>query len=426
MKPRTGDAISLSFALSPWIFVIFMEINSSVCERHFRQAVTLPPLRFSLLRVMTMQSSKQLFTLITSEGQLEMTLREVNVPTPKPHEVVVRIEAAPINPSDMWPMFGPANLADATLDKAKMKLHAALYPGMLSRVSSRLDQELPIGNEGAGTVVAAGEHPAAQAMIGKTVAILSGATYAEYCCVPMQACIVHHENTSAKDAASSFVNPLTALGMVETMRMEGHSALVHTAAASALGQMLNKICLAQGVKLVNVVRNQQQATLLKNIGAQYICDSSAASFKKDLLMAIEETGATLAFDAIGGGELVSDILAAMERVGSKDAKGFNTYGSASNKQVYIYGGLDFSPTILNRAFGMTWSVGGWLLMRFLGKLQPERVAQLHKQVADEIKTTFATTFTDELSFEQALTPATIAQYNAKKTGAKYFINPSKV
>ena len=370
-----------------------------------------------------MNKSKQLFTLITSDGKLEMSLREVDVPTLKPHEVLVRIEAAPINPSDMWPMFGPATLAQASLDDNKKVLSAPVHPSMLPRIKSRLDQVLPIGNEGAGTVVAAGE--LAQALMGKTVGVLSGACYAQYCCAPMQACIVHHEGTSAQDAASSFVNPLTALGMVETMRMEGHSALVHTAAASSLGQMLNKICLAQDVSLVNVVRNQQQVDILKAIGAKHICDSSSETFKADLLKAIDETGATLAFDAIGGGELVSDILTAMEQVGSKDATGFNTYGSPTNKQVYIYGGLDFSPTLLNRAYGMTWSIGGWLLMQFLGKIKPERVAELHKQVAAEIKTTFATTFTDELTFMQAMAPETINQYNAKKTGAKYFINPSK-
>ena len=372
-----------------------------------------------------MQTSKQLFTLITSGDQLNMSLQEVNLPTPKAHEIIVRIEAAPINPSDMWPMFGPANLEKASYDKDKKQLSAPLHQGTLSRVKSRIDQTLPIGNEGAGTVVAAGEHPAAQAMLGKTVAVLSGATYAEYCCVPMQACIVHHADTTAKEAASSFVNPLTALGMVETMRMEGHSALVHTAAASALGQMLNKICVAQGINLVNIVRNQQQADILQKIGAKYICDSSSADFKQSLVQAIDETGATLAFDAIGGGELVSQILTAMEYVGSKDATGFNTYGSAANKQVYIYGGLDFSPTVLNRAYGMTWGIGGWLLMRFLGKLSAQRIAELHKQVADEIKTTFATTFTDELSFEQAMTPNIIKQYNAKKTGEKFLLYPSK-
>jgi NADPH:quinone reductase-like Zn-dependent oxidoreductase len=372
-----------------------------------------------------MTNSKQLFTLISSDGKLEMSLKDVNVPAPKSHEVIVRVEAAPINPSDMWPMFGPANLAKAQLSDDKQTLSAPLYPGMLSRIKSRLDQVLPIGNEGAGTVVAAGDSEVAQALMGKTVAILSGGAYAQYCCVPAQSCIVHNEGTSASDAASSFVNPLTALGMVETMRLEGHTALVHTAAASSLGQMLNKICLAQDIPLVNIVRKQQQVDILKEIGAKHICDSSSKTFKADLYKAIDETGATLAFDAIGGGEIVSHILSAMEQSGSKDAVGFNTYGSDSNKQVYIYGGLDFSPSTLNRAYGMTWAIGGWLLMRFLSKLKPQQIGELQKQVADEIKTTFTCVFTDELSFEQAMTPEIILQYNAKKTGEKYLINPNK-
>ena len=373
----------------------------------------------------TMMTSKQLFTLISSEGKLNIFLKDVDIPAPKPHEVIVRIEAAPINPSDMWPMFGPANLEDAQLSGDKKTLSAPVHPGLLPHIKSRLDQELPIGNEGAGTVFAAGDSEAAQSLMGKTVAILSGAAYAQYCCVPAQSCIVHNEGTSASDAASSFVNPLTALGMVETMRTEGHSALVHTAAASSLGQMLNKVCLAQDVPLVNIVRNQQQVEILNKIGAKTICDSTSETFKADLYKAIDETAATLAFDAIGGGDLVSDILSAMEKSGSKDAVGFNTYGSESNKQAYIYGGLDFSPTTLNRTYGMTWAIGGWLLMRFLGKLKPQQIGQLQKQVADEIKTTFASEFTDELSFEQAMTPETILQYNAKKTGEKYLINPNK-
>lgn len=372
-----------------------------------------------------MKTSKQLFTNITSAGQLEFSLKELDVPAPKPHEVIVRIEASPINPSDMWPMFGPANLAEAELDAAKGVLTAPVHPGMLPRIKSRLDQALPIGNEGAGTVVAAGESEAAQAMLGKTVGVLTGACYTEFACVPIQACLVHKEGTTAVQAASSFVNPLTALGMVETMRMEGHSALIHTAAASSLGQMLNKICLAEDVPLINIVRKEEQADILRGIGAKYICNSSSESFNKDLYKAIEETGATLAFDAIGGGDLVSTILATMEMVGSKDATGFNTYGSDSNKQVYIYGGLDFSPTVLNRAYGMTWGIGGWLLMRFLGKLPPEKVMALHKRVASEINSTFATNFTEELSLEEAMQPKNIMEYNAKKTGAKYYINPNK-
>jgi NADPH:quinone reductase-like Zn-dependent oxidoreductase len=372
-----------------------------------------------------MTTSKQLFTYISTDGKLELSLKEFDVPKPKPHEVIVRIEAAPINPSDMWPMFGPANLAAAVLSADKSTFSAPVHHSVLPHIKSRLGQVLPIGNEGAGTVIAAGDSELAQSLIGKTVAILTGGSYAQHCCVPAQACIVHNEGTTAVNAASSFVNPLTALGMVETMRMEGHSALVHTAAASSVGQMLNKICLAQDVALVNIVRNQQQVDILKEIGAKYICNSSSDTYKADLYKAIDATGATLAFDAIGGGEIVSDILTAMEQSGSKDAVGFNTYGSEANKQVYIYGGLDFSPSTLNRAYGMTWGIGGWLLMRFLGKLKPAQIVKLQKQVADEIKTTFACAFTEELSFEQAMTPAIVLQYNAKKTGEKYLINPNK-
>jgi NADPH:quinone reductase-like Zn-dependent oxidoreductase len=372
-----------------------------------------------------MNKSKQLFSTITSQGELSFSLVEVDVPKPKPHEVIVKIEAAPINPSDMWPMFGPADLRAASLSDDGKTLTAPVHESILPRIKSRLDQTLPVGNEGAGTVVAAGDSPQAQALMGKTVAVLTGASYTEYSCVPIQACIVHNEGTTPKQAASSFVNPLTALSMVQTMRLEGHKALVHTAAASSLGIMLNKICIQDGIDLVNIVRKQEQVDILKGLGAKYVLNSSDENFKKDLYKAIDATGATLAFDAIGGGTLVSDILTAMEAVGSKDAKGLNTYGSADNKQVYIYGGLDISPSTLNRAFGMTWSIGGWLLMRFLGKLDVKDVLAMHKKVADEIDSTFALEFSDEISLEEAMQPANIARYYAKKTGEKFLINPSK-
>lgn len=372
-----------------------------------------------------MTKSKQLFSTISSKGQLAFSLVDVDVPTPKPHEVIVKIEAAPINPSDMWPMFGPADLRSASFSDDGKTLNAPIHEGMLNRVKSRFDQTLPVGNEGAGTVVAAGDSPQAQALMGKTVAVLSGATYTEFCCVPVQACIVHNDGTTAKQAASSFVNPLTALSMVETMRLEGHKALVHTAAASSLGIMLNKICIQAGIDLVNIVRKQEQVDILKALGAKYVLNSSDENFKKDLFKAIEATGATLAFDAIGGGTLVSDILSAMEAVGSKDITGLNTYGSPEKKQVYIYGGLDFSPSVLNRAYGMTWGIGGWLLMRFLGKLDIKQVLAMHKRVADEIGTTFALDFSDEISLEEAMQPANIGRYYAKKTGEKFLINPSK-
>jgi len=371
-----------------------------------------------------MNTSKQLFTHISSEGQLEISLKEVPVPTPKPYQVIVKIEAAPINPSDMWPMFGPANLAEGKLNADKTVYSAPVHPSMLPRVRTRLDQTLPIGNEGAGVVVAAGDSPEAQALLGKTVGVLSGFMYAEYCCVPVQACIAHKEGVSAQQAASSFVNPLTALSMVENMRMEGHSAIVHTAAASSLGQMLQRICNAQDIPLVNIVRNEEQVAILEALGAKYICNSSSESFKKDLYNALEETGATLCFDAIGGGELASQVLMTMEMIATKDVTGFNTYGSDANKQVYVYGGLDMTPTTLNRAYGMTWSVSGWLLNRFLARLEPKRIGELHKQIADEINTTFASNFTDEISLSDVLDPQTILKYNAKKTGAKYLVNPT--
>ena len=373
-----------------------------------------------------MNKTLQLFSKISADEQLHLSLVERDMPAPESHEVVVQVEAAPINPSDMWPMFGPADLskAELTFDDELRELSAPLFPHTLNSVASRIDQSLPVGNEGAGTVVSAGDSPQAQALLGKTVGLLSGATYSKYCCVPVQACLVHNNDTTPKQAASSFVNPLTALGMVDTMRLEGHTALVHTAAASNLGQMLNRICLAEDVPLVNIVRKQEQVDLLEKSGAQYVVNSSAESYKKDLYNAIEATGATLAFDAIGGGEIASDILTSMERVGSKGVKGFNTYGSPDHKQVYIYGGLDFAPTTLNRAYGMSWGIGGWLLMQFLGRVEPSRVGELHKRVADEINTTFANHFTAELSLKDALDPATAIKYNAKQTGAKYLINPS--
>ena len=373
-----------------------------------------------------MRKSKQLFSEITSQGQLNFSLEQVEVPEPQENEVIVRIEATPINPSDMWPMFGPANLAEAELNYSddSALLTAPVHQGLLPRVASRLDQKLPVGNEGAGTVVAAGSGAIAQSLMGKVVGVLTGSVYSEYVCAPITACLVHNEGTTPKQAASSFVNPLTALAMVETMREEGHSAIVHTAAASNLGQILNQICLKDDVPLINVVRKQEQVDLLKSQGAKIVCNSSDDSFQEDLYQAIAQTNATLGFDATGGGELVSDILTAMERFGSKDIKGLNTYGSMHKKQVYVYGSLDFSPTILNRAYGMFWGIGGWLLMPYLMKSSPEKVAQMHKRVADEIDSTFKAHFSDELNFKEVMTPEVIHQYNAKKTGQKVILNPS--
>jgi len=373
-----------------------------------------------------MTRSRQLFSTVTTEGQLTVELKHVDLPEPKAHEVIVKIELAPINPSDMWPMFSLADLSQAelTFNDEEKKLSAPIFPGMTKAVRTRLDQACPVGNEAAGIVVAAGDSDAAQALMGKRVAVLSGSTFAEYTCAAAQMCLPHAESTTAQQAASSFVNPLTALCMIETMRNEGHKAIVHTAAASNLGQMLNRICIADGVDLVNIVRKPEQEKILKDLGAKYVVNSSSDTYMKDLYMAIKATGATLAFDATGGGQLASDILTAMEAVLTEGVTGLNTYGAAEHKQVYLYGGLDISPTTLKRAYGMSWGIGGWLLMRTLATLEKSRVMELNMRVATEINTTFASAYTAELSFEQALTPSMIEKYNAKRTGEKYLLNPS--
>ena len=372
-----------------------------------------------------MTHSQQLFSTITSDGELILEQKQVELPQPTDNEVLVKVEAAPINPSDMWPMFGLADLSKAklTYNDTEKKLTAPIFEGMLPSLKTRLDQECPIGNEAAGTVISAGSYEAAQALVGKKVAILSGSTFAEYAIVSSQMCLPHAESTTFQEACSSFVNPLTALCMTETMRNEQHKALVHTAAASNLGQMLNRVCIADNIPLVNIVRKQEQVEILNALGAKHVINSTVKPYTQLLRSAIDQTGATLGFDATGGGNLANDILSAMEAVLTKDVKGLNTYGSLQHKQVYLYGGLDISPTSLQRNYGMSWGVGGWLLMRTLNSLEPSRAAALYHRVASEIKTTFASKYTAVLSFEEALSPRNIARYNAKKTGEKYLINP---
>jgi NADPH:quinone reductase-like Zn-dependent oxidoreductase len=374
----------------------------------------------------TPRQGLQLRSLLKADGVLELSLAEVDVPAPGPDEVVVRIEGAPVNPSDLGLLLGPADLSTATESHvADLPVFTAIVPPQFMKMmAARVDESLPVGNEGAGVVVAAGA--SAQGLIGRTVAIFGGATYAQFKTVKAADCLVLPAGTTGAEGASCFVNPLTALGMVETMRREGHTALAHTAAASNLGQMLNRICLADAVPLVNIVRNPDQAALLRGIGAQYVCDSTASNFTEDLTAALEATGATLAFDAIGGGRLVSQILTAMEVAASKKADGYSRYGSTVHKQAYIYGGLDTGPTTLNRGFGMAWSVGGWLLPPFLAKIGPGASQALRERVARELKTTFASHYTAEISLIEALRPDIIAAYNRRATGEKYLINPSKV
>jgi hypothetical protein len=292
-------------------------------------------------------------------------------------------------------------------------------------MAGRLDESLPVGNEGAGVVIATGSSEAAKALMGRTVAMIGGAMYAQYRCLRVAECLPLPSGTTPAEGASCFVNPLTALGMTETMRREGHKALVHTAAASNLGQMLNKICLKDGIALVNIVRSKEQAEILRNIGAIYVVDSTSPTFMDDLTNALVETGATIAFDAIGGGRLAGQILAGMETAANKTAKVYSRYGSAVHKQVYIYGGLDTRPTELVRSFGMAWGIGGWLLLPFLMKIGQADGARLRQRVVDELKTTFASHYTKIVSLQEALDPANIAVYAKRSTGEKFLINPSK-
>ena len=369
----------------------------------------------------------QLRSLIKKSGDLEISLVSVPTPDPGPDEVVVRVEAAPINPSDLGLLVGAADMTTARSSGTKEApvITAKLSEAGMKAMAGRLDESMPVGNEGAGVVIKTGSSDSAKALMGKTVAMIGGAMYSQYRCLRVAECLPLPAGTTPAEGASCFVNPLTSLGMTETMRREGHKALVHTAAASNLGQMLNKICLKDGIGLVNIVRSAQQAEILRRIGAKHVVDSTAPTFMDDLTEALVQTGATLAFDAIGGGKLAGQILTAMETAVNKTAKVYSRYGSNVHKQVYIYGGLDLGPTILNRAFGMAWGIGGWLLFPFLQKIGPADGAKLRQRVVDELKTTFASHYTQVVSLPEALQPNHIAVYAKRATGEKYLINPNK-
>jgi NADPH:quinone reductase-like Zn-dependent oxidoreductase len=369
----------------------------------------------------------ELRSLIKKSSELEISLVPVAIPEPGAGEVVVRVEAAPINPSDLGLLTGAADLSTAkTAGSGDAIVVTATVPEpMMKAMAGRLDQSMPVGNEGAGVVVKAGSSDAAQALLGKTVAMIGGAMYAQYRLMKAADCLVLPPGTTPAEGASCFVNPLTALGMVETMRREGHKALLHTAAASNLGQMLNRICLKDGIGLVNIVRSAEQAKLLRDIGARHICDSTAPGFMDDLTEALVETGATIGFDAIGGGRLAGQILTGMEAAINKTAKVYSRYGSNVHKQVYIYGGLDPRPVELNRGFGMAWGVGGWLLFPFLQKIGSADAARLRERVAAELKTTFASHYTKVVSLPEALSLENIAIYSKRATGEKFLINPNK-
>ena len=372
------------------------------------------------------ETGLNLRSLVTDDGHLQLILKEAPVPEPGDDGVVVRIEATPINPSDQATLIFPADVSTGKTSGsgADTVYSAKLKAGIESRVKPRIGKPLPAGNEGAGTVVKAGSSKAAQALLGKTVAVMDGALYCQYRKVNVMQCMPLNEGTTAREAASSFVNPLTALGFVETMRAEGFKAIVHTAAASNLGQMLNRICLNDGIDLVNIVRKPEQVELLKSQGAKYVLNSSDDNFMRDLTAAIEATEAYVAFDATGGGDLGSRILTCMEKAALKDTELPGPYGSNIFKQLYIYGSLDMSPTVINRNFGFSWGINAWLLTPFIQKVGPEKTQELQKRVANELTTTFASHYSDEISLTDALQADVVAEYSKQATGKKFLINPS--
>ena len=369
----------------------------------------------------------QLQSLVRKSGELQVSLVPVTLPEPAPNEVLVRMEAAPINPSDLGLLFSAADMDKAIVSGSADRpvVTAPIAEAAMKGLAARLDLPMPVGNEGAGTVIAAGSSAAAQALLGKTVALIGGAMYAQLRVMAAEQCLLLPEGASAADGASCFVNPLTALGMVETMRREGHRALVHTAAASNLGQMLNRICIADDVGLVNIVRKPEQAALLRANGAAHVCDSSSPAFMAELTDALAATGATIGFDATGGGRLGGQILSAMEAAINRSAKEYSRYGSSTHKQVYLYGGLDASPTEFVRSFGMAWGMGGWLLFPFLQKIGTPAAQALRQRVASELKTTFASHYSHRVSMAEALRLDTIAVYNKRATGEKFLIEPAR-
>ncbi len=367
----------------------------------------------------------ELRSTVTADGLLRVSLETVSLDEPGPDEVIVQVEATPINPSDLGLLLGPADASTMRTEgpSERPTLVANIPQQRIPSVAGRLGQSMPVGNEGAGTVVRAGANVAG--LLGRKVGMIGGGMYTQYRKLAAANCVPLPKGASAADGAAMFVNPLTALGFVETMKAEGHSALVHTAAASNLGVTLNRVCLADGIPLVNIVRSEAQAASLRAIGARFVVDSTSPDFQTELTEAVAATGATLGFDAVGGGELAGQMLHAMEAAATRGGGGYSIYGSGTRKQVYIYGALDPGPTVINRTFGLSWSVSGWLLTPFLQKIGPDTAARLRKRVADELRTTFASHYKAVIGLADALRPEIVAAYQKKATGEKYLIDPTR-
>ena len=371
------------------------------------------------------RSTLTLRSEVRADGSLELSLQDVPLPEPGPDEIMVELEAAPLHPADISQLLGPADLSSGqrTGTGRDARIVFQIPKDRLASVETRRRMSLPVGNEGAGVVVAAGADQ--RGLLGRTVAIMGGAMLSRHRVVNASGAILLPAGTAAIRGAAALINPLTLLAMIETMREEGHGALVHTAAASSLGQMLNRVCLEDGIPLVNVVRRPEHVSLLASQGAAAVCDTSSASFIRDLDDAVAATGATLAFDALGGGPLANQILAAMERACSAGATEYRRYGSTVLKQVYVYGGLDSRPTQLDRRYGMAWSVGGWLLFQRLGRMAPDTVAAMKARIVAGLDTTFATEFSAEISLTDVMRAEYVEAIAKRRTGEKFVINPKR-
>lgn len=362
---------------------------------------------------------------VREDRSLRLSLETTTISAPGEEDVLVEIKAAPLHPADIGLLLGPADLSTAMMSGSgrERSITAAISQDKMAGLRARIGKSLPVGNEGAGVVVQAGAR--FQHLIGKPVAVMGGGMVTRYRLVNAENFLPIPDGVPIESGAAVLINPLTALAMVETMREQGHTALVHTAAASSLGQMLNRICREDGIQLVNVVRRPEHVAMLKAQGATHVCDSSSLTFEEDLNAQVAASGATLAFDAVGGGRLASQILSAMELHALTRVTEYNRYGSKAHKQLYFYGGLDTRPSELSRGYGMSWSVGGWLIFDELQRMGPDRLEALRSRITNEMLTTFACDFAGELSMAELLDPENLKTIAARSTGDKYLINPSR-
>jgi NADPH:quinone reductase-like Zn-dependent oxidoreductase len=367
-----------------------------------------------------MTSGNQIFSTL-ADGTLTVEVVKTQFPDPTGNQVLVKVEAAPINPSDLAILTGAADLEAAEYSDGKFV--ANMPEPFYSAQKARHGLRLPVGNEGAGTVVAAGESESAQALMGQRVACVPGTAYAQYAIADAHMCLPLGQVCS-EDGASAFVNPMTALGFVETARMEGQGAIIHTAAASNLGQMLVRICQEDNIPLVNIVRKAEHVDLLSGLGATHIVNSSDDDFMAQLRNAIDVTGAYLGFDPIGGGQAADNCFKAMEHVATRKMTEYSRYGSDQPKKMYIYGRLDLGPTILTPAYGFGWTLSGWLLTPFLQSAGMETVIRMRQRVLEGLTSTFSSSYKRRVSLEEMLTKEAVLDYRAMKTGEKYLVTPN--